>query len=249
MSASGREAVLILHGFLMNRYVMHPLQAVLQHAGFEAQAFAYRSIRGTLSEHLEALAGAIAALSSQGVSRVHLVGHSMGGVVALAYLLRSHESTLLRSHESTRSARTAAGERGAPDLPAVTGRVVLLGSPVAGCSAAQAFEQQLTGKLLMGKSASLWKEAMPLRIPPRAQVGAIAGNERFGLGSMLVKLQGQNDGVTCVAETHLPGMADHMLMPVSHTGMLFSAQVARQCVAFLRDGHFVRTTHDEAAVS
>jgi hypothetical protein len=30
------------------------------------------------------------------------------------------------------------------------------------------------------------------------------------------------------------------VLPVSHSGMLFSALVARQAAAFLRDGRFVR---------
>ena len=34
------------------------------------------------------------------------------------------------------------------------------------------------------------------------------------------------------------GLADHLVLPVSHTGMLISATVARQCLAFLRRGRF-----------
>ena len=212
---AGREAVLMLHGFLMNRLVMQPLQGALREAGFEAHALDYRSVRGTLAEHLEECARAVALLCAQGVSRVHLLGHSMGGVIALSYLLREPP-------------------------PAHIGRTVLLGSPVAGCDAATKFEQQILGRLLMGNSASLWKEAMPLRIPPGREVGAIAGSERFGLGPLVVELEGENDGVARVAETILPGMADHILLPVSHTGMLLSAEVARQCIAFLRQGKFAR---------
>jgi pimeloyl-ACP methyl ester carboxylesterase len=211
----GREAVLMLHGFLMNRFVMHPLQGALRDAGFDAHALDYRSIRGTLAEHHEECARAIDGLIAQGAARVHLLGHSMGGVVALSYLLRQ-------------------------PAPEHIGRTVLLGSPVAGCDAATLFSQQALGRLLMGNSASLWREAMPLLIPPDREVAAIAGNERFGLGPLVVELEGENDGVARVVETWLTGMADHILLPVSHTGMLLSAEVARQCIAFLRNGRFAR---------
>jgi hypothetical protein len=60
------------------------------------------------------------------------------------------------------------------------------------------------------------------------------------LGQFFVSLDGPNDGVARVEETRLPGMADHLVLPVSHTGMLFSAEVARQSAAFLRHGRFAR---------
>ena len=41
-----------------------------------------------------------------------------------------------------------------------------------------------------------------------------------------------------VWETRLPGLAGHRVLPVSHTGLIFSAPVADLVVAFLRDGRF-----------
>jgi hypothetical protein len=43
-----------------------------------------------------------------------------------------------------------------------------------------------------------------------------------------------------VAETDLPGATDQLRLRVSHSGMVFSARVARQVAAFLRDGRFER---------
>ena len=209
----------MLHGFLMNRFVMHSLESALKEAGFDAHSLDYHSIRGTLAEHLEETGRGIDALLERGASRVHLLGHSMGGVVVLSYLLRARSD----------AARTAS-----------IGRTVLLGAPVTGCAAAEEFAKQAAGRMLMGNSAALWQEAMPLSIPEGVQVGAIAGTERFGLGQLFVNLDGPNDGVARVEETRLPGMADHLILPVSHSGMLFSAEVARQCAAFLRDGRFAR---------
>ena len=36
----------------------------------------------------------------------------------------------------------------------------------------------------------------------------------------------------------LPGLADHTVIPTSHSGMLFSPEVARLAVEFFRTGHF-----------
>ena len=46
------------------------------------------------------------------------------------------------------------------------------------------------------------------------------------------------DGTVLVEETYLPGAKDHIVLSISHTGMLFSATVARQVACFLRDGRF-----------
>jgi hypothetical protein len=41
-----------------------------------------------------------------------------------------------------------------------------------------------------------------------------------------------------VSETRLPGAADHIVLHVSHMGMLVSPRVARETGSFLRDGRF-----------
>ena len=40
-------------------------------------------------------------------------------------------------------------------------------------------------------------------------------------------------------ETRLPGLAAHCRVHSSHTGLVFSAEAARQVVAFLRNGTFL----------
>jgi hypothetical protein len=41
-----------------------------------------------------------------------------------------------------------------------------------------------------------------------------------------------------VAETRLPGLADHCVVESSHTSLLFSPEVARRVACFLREGQF-----------
>jgi len=43
-----------------------------------------------------------------------------------------------------------------------------------------------------------------------------------------------------VSITRFPGMRDHLTLPVAHSAMLISAQVARQAAAFLHEGRFHR---------
>jgi hypothetical protein len=43
-----------------------------------------------------------------------------------------------------------------------------------------------------------------------------------------------------VAETELPGLTDHCIVPATHTGLLFSQDAAEQTIAFLRGARFAR---------
>ncbi|HSM10829.1 MAG TPA: alpha/beta hydrolase, partial [Lysobacter sp.] len=51
-------------------------------------------------------------------------------------------------------------------------------------------------------------------------------------------IRGDSDGTVAVAETRLSGLADHVVVAASHSGLLFSAAASRQAIAFLRTGRF-----------
>ena len=63
----------------------------------------------------------------------------------------------------------------------------------------------------------------------------------MGLGRLFAHLDADHDGTVLVEETRLPGAKDHVVLGVSHTGMLFSADVAEQAAEFLEQGAFRRT--------
>ena len=205
------EAVLLLHGLWMNSVAMLYLELALDDAGFSAISLDYHSMRGTLPEHVAALADRVGGTAAD---TVHLVAHSLGGIVALDYLQGKRDSRI--------------------------GRVVLLGAPVGGSRAARAFADQPGGEWMLGRSIEIWQSGNRPQLDPSACVGAIAGSSPFGLGSLFMDVPEPSDGVVMVEETRLPGLSDHLVLPVSHSGMLISREVARQTVAFLRNGRFER---------
>jgi pimeloyl-ACP methyl ester carboxylesterase len=142
---------------------------------------------------------------------VHLVGHSLGGLLALRACL-------------------------AADLP--SGRVVCLGSPLKGSAAARSFSAWgRGGEVLLGHNRELLEQGFDCWTGPR-QVGVIAGRTPLGLGAVLGHLDGEHDGTVAVEETRLPGLTGHCVVEANHTGLLFSADVAQRAGHFLRDGHF-----------
>lgn len=195
----------------MNRWVMGYLAHALRGEGFAPQSLTYRTMRDTLEIHLSRLSRRVDSLDAE---RIHLVGHSLGGVIVLRYLQR------------------------APD-PRIR-RAVLLGAPVAGCRAAAGLGRHAGGELLMGKSLSVWRQPVDVSVDGRFEIGVIAGTGALGLGRMVMRLPQPNDGVVCVDETRFPGMRDHLILPVGHSVMLVSRRVARQTAAFLRAGAFRR---------
>lgn len=208
-AARGGERVVLAHGLWMGKTVWLPLACRLRGQGFDVAAFSYPSVR----QGLEASARALEAFArAQRAHRLHFIGHSLGGLVVLRMLC------------------------GARDLP--VGRVVLLGTPVAGCLAAQQLGRSTTGRMLRGAALPQWRPEHADAVLERVEVAAIAGTRRFGLAPLFVQLPAPNDGAVTVDETRLPRLADHLVLPVTHTGLIMSRRVAREVIAFLRNGRF-----------
>jgi len=211
VNASPREAVLLLHGAWMNPVVMSYLAHVLRGEGFAVHTLGYRTIRDPLEAHLARVAKRVAQIEAPAV---HLVGHSLGGVIVMRYLQRLADQRIRRA--------------------------VLLGAPVAGCRAAADFAGHAGGELMMGQSLAVWREPVDVSVDPRFEVGSIAGTRALGLGAVVTRLPAPNDGVVCVDETRFPAMRDHIEVPTGHSVMLVSSRVARQMVSFLKNGVFHR---------
>jgi hypothetical protein len=105
--------------------------------------------------------------------------------------------------------------------------------------AALRFENMAAAERLLGASRDIWR-SLPDDYRPRCEVGVIAGSRPWGLGRLFTRLPGTNDGVVRLEETEVAGMRDRVVLPVSHSGMLVSARVAREVAAFLGSGAFTR---------
>ncbi len=195
---TGRE------GFLLRRRLARALSA-------ETLAFGYPSVNASLATNVAALGRYLGGLRAD---TLHLVGHSLGGVV------------ITRLFDD------------APALP--PGRVVVLGSPLNGSQAARGFARVPGAGRMLGHSMRDLLAAAPRAWRGERELGVIAGVSPLGLGRLVARLEAPHDGTVTVAETLLPGTTDRIQMPVNHSRLVFSEPVARQVVAFLRDGRFTR---------
>lgn len=86
----GRRVLVLIHGFGCNRGAWWWLRSRLENAGYAVATLNLEPPYIEIDHYVAALAARIeAACSESGVERVTLVGHSMGGLVARAYLERA----------------------------------------------------------------------------------------------------------------------------------------------------------------
>lgn len=189
------EAVVLVHGLWMTGTEMRVLGGRLEGAGFRVRYFRYRSWRGGLAQAADALRAFVEATEGE---RVHLVGHSLGGVV-IAKMLEDVP-------------------------PSRQGRVAMLGVPMGGSAAARIVSRRRAGRWVVGgviregivEHAPKWPGGRGLLV--------VAGDIPFGSG-LLLGLQKPHDGVIRVEETRVEG-ARTVTTRASHVGLLLSRKVA-----------------------
>jgi len=119
------------------------------------------------------------------------------------------------------------------------GRVVLLGTPVAGSHCARVLRKIPLLRWITGRVLGQWMAA-PGVIPEGVEVGMLAGTRSFGAGVIFPGLGRPNDGVVSVAETRIDGLHDHIDLRLGHSAMLVSRSCHRAVRAFLETGCFSR---------
>ena len=219
MDAPQDTTVVLLSGLWTPAWVMRYYERHLRQAGFRCARFRYASARASLEDNSRRLAAFVRNLDAP---RVHLVGHSLGGIVAF-HAAATHALTQVR-------------------------RIVMVGSPYGECYAARALARWRIGRWMLGKTVPQWLQCAKPPVPPGVEVGVVAGTRPVGLGRLVAPdLPLPHDGVVRVEETRVPGMTAYVEVPVNHIGMVWSRQVAQLLTDFLLHGRFGSAGHDARA--
>jgi pimeloyl-ACP methyl ester carboxylesterase len=203
--------VVYVHGLWLNGWEGVLLRRRLaRRLGCQTGSFSYASVSAGVSDNARALEMFLGRMSAD---TLHLVGHSLGGLLILELFGRT------------------------PALP--PGRVVLLGSPAQGSLAARKLERWALGRRMMGLTGHdlLIPVARRSWSGPR-DLGVIAGNLSLGMGRLVGSFDAPNDGTVLVSETRIDGATEHLTLHTTHTGMVYSPVVAGHVATFLREGRF-----------
>lgn len=213
MTSARRETVVVIHGLWMNGIECGLLRRRLSNEhGFDTCLYGYRTVREGIAENIGKLGDFLKAIQSE---TIHLVGYSLGGVLALNYL---HATDTVDPRIS---------------------RVVCIGSPLTGSQAAQGFLRLPWGTEFLGKMMQDNVIENPMtEYTGQIDVGVIAGSLGYGAGQFFNNLNKPHDGTVAVSETRLPGIADHVEVHATHLGLLFSRTATMQTAQFLRHGEF-----------
>ena len=213
-----REGVLLLHGLARRAASLRPLERAFRAHGYATLDLDYPSRRHGLEELVARITPEVAAFSTR-VGRLHVVTHSMGGLLARGLVTRARPHNL--------------------------GRVVMLAPPNGGSEVADALCGLRAYCWLFGPAGAQLvtrpdAATRALLGPVDYPLGVIAGDRSLYPLASRLWLRGPNDGRVTVAATRVAGMAEHVTLHATHALMMRNQEVIRQTLAFVRDGRFAR---------
>ncbi len=212
------DGVVLLHGIMRSHLSMARLASKLRQQGYRTLNINYPSSRFAIDTLVDRLQPKIERFEKTLSGSLHFVTHSMGGLLMRSIITRYRPSSL--------------------------GRVVMLGPPNKGSEATDFWKNTWLYQTLYGPAGqqmgtdaegpASWQDVADYSL------GIIAGNRTVDLfHSSLIK--GKDDGKVSVESTKLEGMTDHIILPATHSLMMYKPAVIHQTLYFLKHGNFDQT--------
>ncbi|MGD9330076.1 MAG: alpha/beta hydrolase [Desulfobacterales bacterium] len=214
--AGEASCVILLHGLGRTPMSMTSLAHALETRGYRVTNQAYPSTQAPIEILTrDYLAPAVQRCQAAGCRVLHMVSHSLGGILIRQYL------------------QTQALPEGS--------RIVMLSPPNQGSQIADhlksyRFYDWLTGPA--GQQLGTESDSVPRQLAPvDAAIGVITGSESWNpFFSYLIP--GPDDGKVAVDHARLAEMTDFVVVPAGHTFIMDDDEVIAQTLHFLQYGRF-----------
>lgn len=202
------KKILILHGLYMHGIVMQPLARQLRKLGYKTEVISYNTLKINEQSLYDKIAQAIEP-DHQNI----IVGHSLGGVMALKFALSDHSEKDYVSH------------------------LITLGSPLTGASIAHRLDGMGLSRLL-GNSYGIGLKVGLREWSGNQYLGSIAGTLPLGARGLLIRDRKPSDGTVAVNETRIKGMSSHITKKLSHTALIYSTTTSKLIDEFVNKNTF-----------
>ena len=208
------EHVILLHGLARTSNSMSRIEEVLADHGYQVLNIDYPSRKHQISELADIIRNEVVS-KTRNVEKIHFITHSMGGVI-LRCIQRNHPL---------------------PNL----GRVVMLSPPNQGSEVVDAlgklwlfeFINGPAGKQLGTDRNGIFSQLGKVNF----ELGVITGDRSINwINSLLIP--GRDDGKVSVESAMVEGMADFLVVHVSHPFIMKDRRVITKCLHYLQNGSF-----------
>ncbi len=198
------QAVVLVHGLWMSRWSFHFIAKHLKAKGYRVYRFGYKTTTRPFDFNMQKLT---AFVNSRTETTVHLVVHSMGGILSMRSL------PMIRK----------------------TGKLIMLGSPINGSRAAKAMsEKKWTSWMLKYATEPLTNGVINPQVFRESYMVAGTSNS-IGIARLVTTLPQPNDGTVALDETQAEWINIHTTENTNHFRMLFHRNVQKTIIQFLKD--------------
>jgi triacylglycerol esterase/lipase EstA (alpha/beta hydrolase family) len=200
--AKSDQAIVLVHGLWMSRWSFALIANYLKKEGYKVYRFGYKSSTKPFEFNCQKLR---AFVNSRREQTVHLVVHSMGGILSMRTLPQIKKQ----------------------------GKLIMLGSPVNGSQAARAMTQKKwTSWMLKHATEPLTNGVVNPKVM-RSSLMISGTSNGIGIAKLITNLPKPNDGTVALIETQAQWINEQINVKTNHFRMLFHKKIKQLISKFL----------------
>ncbi len=196
------QAVVLVHGLWMSRWSFASIAKFLKLKGYRVYRFGYKTTTRPIDFNMQKLT---AFVNSRKENTVHLVVHSMGGILSMRSLPKIRK----------------------------TGKLVMLGSPINGSTVAREMGKKKWTSWMLKHATEPLENGVVNPTAFRNSLMIAGTSNSLGIARLVTKLPEPNDGTVALIDTQAYWINIHTTENTNHFRMLFHKKIKNTIIEFL----------------